>query len=124
MKRRNATCKRRARCACRLRHRTPHHAQLGHGQARQQACQWEQPVKQIHDSAFRPGTWALFDEDIQNYLGTTGVQFMSYDRCSKTSHKGAFGSTFITAGNALKTSDLAGFANARLDLFGPESPPS
>jgi choline dehydrogenase-like flavoprotein len=69
---------------------------------------------------FASGTWALFDEDIQNYLGTTGVQFMSYDRYGKTSHKGAFGSTFITAGNALKTSDLAGFANARLDLFGPE----
>src|SRR5207237_4777026 len=38
----------------------------------------------------------------------------------KTSHKGAFGSTFIVAGSAMKTSDLGGFANARLDLFGPE----
>ncbi|HEY7244761.1 MAG TPA: GMC family oxidoreductase [Xanthobacteraceae bacterium] len=69
---------------------------------------------------FASGTWALFDDDIQNYLGTTGVQFMSYDRYDKRSHKDAFGSTFITAGNALKTSDLAGIANARLDLFGPD----
>src|SRR6201999_424761 len=34
-------------------------------------------------------------------------------------HKGAFGSTFINVGSALKTSDLAGFANVRSDLFGP-----
>ena len=69
---------------------------------------------------FASGTWALFDEDVQNHLGTTGAQFMSYDRYPKTSHKGAFGSTFIVAGSALKTSDLGGFANARLDLFGPD----
>jgi choline dehydrogenase-like flavoprotein len=69
---------------------------------------------------FASGTWALFEEDMQNYLGTTGAQLMSYDRYDKTSQKGAFGSTFIVAGSALKTSDLGGFANARLDLFGPE----
>jgi len=69
---------------------------------------------------FSSGTWALFDEDIQNHLGTTGAQFMSYERYGKTSQKGAFGSSFITAGSALKTSDLGGFANARLDLFGPD----
>jgi choline dehydrogenase-like flavoprotein len=69
---------------------------------------------------FASGTWALFDEDMQNHMGTTGAQFMSYDRYEKTAHKGAFGSTFIVAGSALKTSDLGGFANARLDLFGPE----
>jgi choline dehydrogenase-like flavoprotein len=69
---------------------------------------------------FASGTWAMFDEDVENYMGTTGSQFMSYERYGKTSHKGAFGSTFITAGSALKTSDLGGFANARLDLFGPD----
>src|SRR3989449_5267734 len=69
---------------------------------------------------FASGTWALFDEDVQNHMGTPGAQFMSYDRYAKTSHKGAFGSTFIVAGSAMKTSDLGGFANARLDLFGPE----
>src|SRR5262249_20656688 len=66
------------------------------------------------------GTWAMFDEDIQNDMGTTGAKFMSYDRYGKTSQKGAFGSSFIVAGPALKTSDLGGFANARLDLFGPD----
>jgi choline dehydrogenase-like flavoprotein len=69
---------------------------------------------------FSSGTWAMFDEDVQNYMGTTGSQFMSYDRYGKTSQKGAFGSSFITAGSAMKTSDLGGFANARLDLFGPD----
>ena len=69
---------------------------------------------------FNSGTWAMFDEDLQNHMGTTGAQYMSYDRYLKTSHKGAFGSSFITAGSALKTSDLGGFANARLDLFGPD----
>src|SRR5580700_4544692 len=67
------------------------------------------------------GTWALFDEDIENHMGTIGGQYFSYDRYDKTTHKdkGAFGSTFIVAGSAQKTSDLGGFANARLDLFGP-----
>jgi choline dehydrogenase-like flavoprotein len=69
---------------------------------------------------FSSGTLAIFDEDVQNHMGTTGAQYMSYDRYSKTAHKGAFGSSFIVAGTAIKTSDLGGFANARLDLFGPE----
>jgi choline dehydrogenase-like flavoprotein len=69
---------------------------------------------------FSSGTFAIFDEDVENHMGTTGAQYMSYDRYGKTAHKGAFGSSFIVAGTALKTSDLGGFANARLDLFGPE----
>ena len=69
---------------------------------------------------FSSGTLAIFDEDVQNHMGTTGAQYMSYERYDKTAHKGAFGSTFIVAGTAIKTSDLGGFANARLDLFGPE----
>ncbi len=64
-------------------------------------------------------TWAIFDEDVENHLGTVGAQYFSYDRYDKKTVKDAFGSTFIVAGTALKTSDLAGFANARLDLFGP-----
>ena len=69
---------------------------------------------------FSSGTGAIFDEDVENHMGTTGAQYMSYERYGKTAHKGAFGSSFIVAGTALKTSDLGGFANARLDLFGPE----
>jgi choline dehydrogenase-like flavoprotein len=62
-------------------------------------------------------TWAMFDEDTQNHMGTVGVQYMSYARYPKTSQQGAFGSSFVTAGFALKTADLA---NSRGDLFGPE----
>jgi choline dehydrogenase-like flavoprotein len=69
---------------------------------------------------YSSGTWALFDENVENHMGTTGAQYMSYDRYGKTSHKGAFGSSFIVAGTAMKTSDLGGFANARLDLFGAD----
>jgi choline dehydrogenase-like flavoprotein len=68
---------------------------------------------------FASGTWAIFDEDVENHMGTVGAQFMSYERYAKDSHPGAFGSTYIVAGTALKTSDLSGFANARMDLFGP-----
>ena len=69
---------------------------------------------------FGSGTWAIFDEDVQNHMGTTGAQYMSYERYGKTSREGTFGSTFIVAGSALKTSELGGLANARPDLFGPE----
>jgi len=69
---------------------------------------------------FASGTFAIFDEDLENHMGTTGAQYMSYERYGKTSHKDAFGSTFIVAGFALKTNDLGGIANARLDLFGPD----
>jgi hypothetical protein len=69
---------------------------------------------------FSSGTFAIFDEDVENHMGTTGAQYMSYDRYGKTSHKAGFGSSFIIAGAALKTSGLGGFANARLDLFGAD----
>ena len=71
---------------------------------------------------YASGTWAMFDEDVENHMGTVGAQYMSYERYDKTSKKdkGAFGSTYIVAGTALKTSDLGGFANARFDLFGPK----
>jgi choline dehydrogenase-like flavoprotein len=69
---------------------------------------------------FISGTLAIFDEDVENHMGTTGAQYMSYDRYGKTSHKEGFGSSFIVAGFALKTNDLGGIANARLDLFGAD----
>ena len=72
-------------------------------------------------SHFSSGTSAIFDEDLQPYMGTIGAQYFSYDRYDKNAHKakGAFGSTFITAGSAQKYSGLGGVANARGDLFGP-----
>ena len=71
---------------------------------------------------FASGTSAIFDEDLQPYMGTTGAQYFSYDRYDKNAHKakGAFGSTFIVAGSAQKYSGLGGVANSRGDLFGPE----
>lgn len=60
-------------------------------------------------------TWALFDEDVQNHMGTASVQYMSYDHYKKTTHPNAFRSALITAGHALKTAELA---NSRGDLFG------
>ena len=71
---------------------------------------------------FASGTSAIFDDDLQPYMGTTGAQYFSYDRYDKNAHKakGAFGSTFIVAGSAQKYSGLGGVANSRGDLFGPE----
>src|SRR5260221_14527159 len=62
----------------------------------------------------------MFAEDVKTHTAHLGAKYISDARFSKPSHKGAFGSSFITAGSALKTSDLGGFANARLDLFGPD----
>src|SRR5262249_455779 len=69
---------------------------------------------------FASGTNAMFSEDVENHMGTIGAQFMSYERYGKTAHKGAFGSTFIVAGSAIKVSGLGGLANTRPDLFGPD----
>ena len=53
-------------------------------------------------SHFSSGTNALFDEDVQNHMGTIGAQYMSYDRMPKTLYKDAFGSTFINCGSAVE----------------------
>jgi choline dehydrogenase-like flavoprotein len=63
---------------------------------------------------------AIFDEDLQNYLGSFGYQFVSYDLHPKNSRKAAFGSTFWTTGAAQKPTDVRGTANVRPDLFGKE----
>jgi len=56
---------------------------------------------------------AIFDEDLQNYLGSFGYQFVSYDRHPKTTRKTAFGSTFWNTGAAQKPTDARGIANVR-----------
>jgi choline dehydrogenase-like flavoprotein len=61
---------------------------------------------------------AIFEEDIQNHMGSNGYQFVSYDRHPKTTRKGAFGSTFWNTGAAQKPNDARGIANVRSDLFG------
>jgi choline dehydrogenase-like flavoprotein len=63
---------------------------------------------------------AVFDEDIENHMGSNGYQFVSYDRHPKTTRKGAFGSTFWNTGAAQKPNDARGIANVRSDLFGAE----
>ncbi len=68
---------------------------------------------------FASGTNAMFDEDVETVKGTIGAQYMSYDRYGKTSHEGAFGSTYIVAGFATKVTGLGGLANTRPELFGP-----
>jgi choline dehydrogenase-like flavoprotein len=71
---------------------------------------------------FASGTSAMFDEDLQPFMGTIAGQYFSYDLYDKNAHKdkGAFGSTFIVAGAAQRYSALGGVANARPDLFGAE----
>src|ERR1700751_5447481 len=71
---------------------------------------------------FASGPSALFDEDLQPYMGTIAAQYFSYDLYDKNAHKdkGAFGSTFMVAGAAARSSALGGVANSRLDLFGAE----
>ena len=57
---------------------------------------------------FASGTSALFDEDLQPYMGTIAAQYFSYDLYDKNAHKdkGAFGSTFMVAGTAQRYSAL------------------
>ena len=93
-------------------------AQFGDRQACQRSRQRQWPGWAVHDDVHHvASTWGMFDEDIKNHMGTIAVQYMSYQNYPKTSHPGAFGSSFITAGFALKTTDLA---NSRGDLFGVE----
>ncbi len=66
------------------------------------------------------GLSAIFDEDLENHMGSFGYQFVSYDRHPKTTRKGAFGSTFWNTGAASKPTDTRGLANVRTDLFGKE----
>jgi choline dehydrogenase-like flavoprotein len=72
-------------------------------------------------SHFGSGTSAMFEDDLEPYMGTIGAQYFSYDRYDKNAQKqkGGFGSTFMTVGSAQKYSGLGGVANARGDLFGP-----
>jgi len=63
------------------------------------------------------GVWALFDEDVQNHMGTAANQFMSYEHYdNKRRSKNGFGSIFLRTGSALKPN--VGIAGSRPDLFG------
>lgn len=60
--------------------------------------------------------FGMFDEEMQNYLGTTGGQLLNQDRFPK--EKGAFGSQQWEIALTLKPNDLLGIAMSRADLFG------
>ena len=61
---------------------------------------------------------ALFDEDLENYRGTSGNQFMCQDGYGKARSNGPFGSYTWQIGAAVKPNDITGIATARGDLFG------
>ncbi len=63
---------------------------------------------------------AIFPEDVQNYMGSAGYDYVTYDRHPKTIRKDAFGSTFWSTTAAMKQSDARGMAGVRPDLFGRE----
>ena len=71
---------------------------------------------------FASGTSAMFDEDVEPYMGTIAAPStcptIVYGK--NAPQGGAFGSTFIVAGSAQRYSGLGGVANARVDLFGAE----
>ena len=46
--------------------------------------------------------WALFDEDVQNYMGTTATTYMSYEHYDKRRPKKGFGSAWYLFGAAMK----------------------
>jgi choline dehydrogenase-like flavoprotein len=63
---------------------------------------------------------AIFAEDVENYRGSAGYDFVTYDRHPKTIRKDAFGSTFWSTTAAMKQNDARGMAGVRPDLFGRE----
>src|SRR5207248_252027 len=61
--------------------------------------------------------FAMFEENTENHMGTSGAFGMSQDGYVKDSHPG-FGSYTWTIGVAMKPNDVLGFANSRPQLFG------
>ena len=61
--------------------------------------------------------FAMFEENTENHMGTSGAFGMSQDGYVKDSHPG-FGSYTWTVGVAMKPNDVLGFANSRPQLFG------
>lgn len=66
------------------------------------------------------GVFALFDEETQNHMGTTGARLFSQDGQAKDRGTGPFGSYQWQIGPALKVNDLLGIANTKSDLYGPK----
>jgi choline dehydrogenase-like flavoprotein len=62
--------------------------------------------------------FGMFEEDTQNYLGTTGGQLLSQENYAKDAKKGYVGSYQWLIANALKPNDLLGVVNSRPEIFG------
>src|SRR5207247_10748595 len=60
--------------------------------------------------------FAMFDENTENHMGTSGAFGMSQAGYVKDSHPGS-GSYTWTVGGALTPRDVLGFANSRINLF-------
>ena len=66
-------------------------------------------------------TFGMFEEDTQNYWGTTGGQLLCQDGFDKESPtNGAFGSHHWEIALATKPNDMLGVAMSRPDIFGDE----
>ncbi len=70
-----------------------------------------------HGSATVTG---IFDGDVENYRGSNGYNYITYDRHPKTIRKDAFGSTFWSTTAPFKPNDARGMAAVRPDLWGAE----
>jgi choline dehydrogenase-like flavoprotein len=65
--------------------------------------------------------FGMFDEDMENYLGTTGGQLLCQDGYGKTGDpSGAFGSRQWLIGGAIKPNDLLGIAMSKPFIFGDD----
>src|SRR5690606_6568548 len=63
--------------------------------------------------------FGMFEEEMENYLGTTGGQLLCQDGFTKTGNPNdAFGSHQWEIALAVKPNDLLGIAMTRPDLFG------
>lgn len=67
-----------------------------------------------HPSAM---VFGLFDEELQNYMGATGGQFLNQDQWRKDAREEAFGSRQWAIAQAMKPNDFLGIAMSRADLF-------
>jgi choline dehydrogenase-like flavoprotein len=62
--------------------------------------------------------YGLFQEETENYMGTTGGQLLSQENYKKDPRRSYVNSSSWLIANALKPNDLLGIVNSRAELFG------
>tara|TARA_R110002110_G_scaffold205066_1_gene416738 strand:+ start:138302 stop:139891 length:1590 start_codon:yes stop_codon:yes gene_type:complete len=65
-------------------------------------------------------TYGIMDEPMDNHLGLSAGQHISFSEYGKERKNGPFGSYFLGFGAALKPNDILGIANTRPDLMGTD----